>query len=247
MLASEYWSANSCVTLYESWSVADDWSSTVEAVGERVGERRVHLIGLGGRGLGVVVLEQVAGVLREHLHFAALEGGEVGVALADLEVARDREAGLLERLRVDLGDDLVRVVGLRADDDGCLCRRPDPSPEPSPLLEPHPARVNATPTATAVKASRPLFLAVNIMFFLFIVWWEFPPPHAPPDWRDAELSAARSGRAVGDDAVDDVGRDAEQRVEQQGERDDDDRGAEHLLVAAQRDALQDVVAERRRG
>src|SRR5690606_33367532 len=48
---------------------------------------------------------------------AVLERGHVRVALADREVALDGEALGLERLSVDLGDDLVRVVRLGAHDD----------------------------------------------------------------------------------------------------------------------------------
>ena len=44
--------------------------------------------------------------------------GQVGLALPDAELAVDRVAGGLEGLGVDLGDDLVGVVVLRADDDG---------------------------------------------------------------------------------------------------------------------------------
>jgi hypothetical protein len=47
----------------------------------------------------------------------ALDLGDVHLALADAEVALDGVAVLLERLGVELGDDLVRVVVLRADDD----------------------------------------------------------------------------------------------------------------------------------
>ena len=88
-----------------------------EPLGQRGLELGVHVVARGGLGVGHVVLEQVARVLGEHVDRAVLDLGDVHLALADAEVALDRVAVLLERLRVELGDDLVRVVVLRTDDD----------------------------------------------------------------------------------------------------------------------------------
>ena len=88
-----------------------------EPLGQRGLELGVHVVARGGLGVGHVVLEQVPRVLGEHVDGAVLDLGDVHLALADAEVALDRVAVLLERLRVELGDDLVGVVVLRTDDD----------------------------------------------------------------------------------------------------------------------------------
>ncbi len=106
------------VTVYESWSVAVDWSSTLRPSGSASGSAAYTSSEVRARGLRVEELQQVARVLREQRDLAGLESRDVRVALAGVEgVARHLEPGVLERLGVDLGDDLVRVVRLRADDD----------------------------------------------------------------------------------------------------------------------------------
>ena len=73
--------------------------------------RRGHL------GVLVEVLQQVAGVLRDQVDRMVLHRRDVGLAAADAELLADGEAVGLQRLRVDLGDDLrLREVG-RAHDD----------------------------------------------------------------------------------------------------------------------------------
>src|SRR5690606_36915298 len=68
-------------------------------------------------GLWVEVLEQVARVLGEQADRAGLDLRHVGIALPDAELSLHGVARALERLGVDLRDDLVRVVRLGADDD----------------------------------------------------------------------------------------------------------------------------------
>ena len=86
-------------------------------VGQRGLELGVDVVARRGRGVGHVELEEVARVLGEDVDGAALDLGDVDLALADPELAIDGVAVLLERLGVELGDDLVGVVVLRADDD----------------------------------------------------------------------------------------------------------------------------------
>ena len=84
-------------------------SARNSASSDGVGRRRL--------GLRVEVLQQVAGVLGDQVDRMVPDRGDVGLAAADAELAADREAVGLQRLRVDLGDDLrLREVG-RADDD----------------------------------------------------------------------------------------------------------------------------------
>ena len=73
--------------------------------------RRGHL------GVLVEVLQQVAGVLGNQVDRMVLDRGDVGFAAADAELPADGEAVGLQRLRLDLGDDLgLGEVG-GADDD----------------------------------------------------------------------------------------------------------------------------------
>src|SRR5690606_8633503 len=88
-----------------------------EVRGQGVLERGVDVVGRARRRVGVEELQQVAAVLGEQRDVARFDRRDVRVALADLELALDGVPRVLERLRVDLGDDLVRVVRLRADDD----------------------------------------------------------------------------------------------------------------------------------
>ena len=80
-------------------------------------QRRVNLLGGVGARVLVEVLQQVARVLGEHVDRTGLDLGHVDLALADPQLALHRESGPFEGLGVGLGDDLVRVVVLRADDD----------------------------------------------------------------------------------------------------------------------------------
>ena len=83
-----------------------------QTVRQRLFQRRVHVIGRSRGGLGIEVLQQVAGVFGEQGDRLALDLRHVGLALADGELPIHLVPGVLECLRVDLGDDLVRVVGL---------------------------------------------------------------------------------------------------------------------------------------
>jgi hypothetical protein len=85
--------------------------------GQRVLQSRIDVVGARGGRIGVEVLEQVAGVFREERDRSRLDLGHVRVALPDVELALHLVPGALERLGVDLGDDRVRVVVLRTDDD----------------------------------------------------------------------------------------------------------------------------------
>src|SRR5699024_5863715 len=87
-----------------------------QTVGEVLLERGVDLLGRPVLRLGVVVREQVAPVFGEHIQRAVLELGHVHLALADLELPGDGVPVGLQDLREQLGDDLVGVVGLGADD-----------------------------------------------------------------------------------------------------------------------------------
>ena len=135
-----------------------------EAVRQRVLQRGIDVVGCGRCRVRLEELKKVAGVLREQVDRPVLERGHVGVALTDVEVALDREAGALESLGVDLGDDLVRVVRLRTDDDGrrvaglrrsCCLRSTDRSDE-------QPAKASAA-IAVALTASARRVRAVDML------------------------------------------------------------------------------------
>ena len=81
--------------------------------GERGGQVSVHVLGGPRLRVGLQVLQQVARVLGEYVDRSGRQLGHVDLALADPQLAFDRESGALERLGVDLGQDLVRVVVLR--------------------------------------------------------------------------------------------------------------------------------------
>ena len=61
-------------------------------------------------GVGAPVLQEWAGVLGEEVDRAGFDLREVDLALTDSELAFDGVPGFLERLGVDLRDDLVGVL-----------------------------------------------------------------------------------------------------------------------------------------
>ena len=110
-------SENSGVTLSESLSSASDASRISRPSGRASPSADDDVLGRGGGGVLVHVQQQVAGVLGEQVDLAVLEGRDVGLASADVELLLDLDVLGLEGLGVDLGDDLVLGERGRADGD----------------------------------------------------------------------------------------------------------------------------------
>ena len=92
----------------------------LEPLGQPLAERGQLLLDVGRRRLrrgSVMNGEQRAGVLGDEVDLAALDGAEVHLAGADAELVADVEAGRLERLAVDLGEQLALGEVGRADGD----------------------------------------------------------------------------------------------------------------------------------
>jgi hypothetical protein len=70
-------------------------------------EPQQHRVGCRRGGFLVEVLQQVAGVLRDQVDRMVLHRRDIGFTAADAELAPDVEAVGLQRLGVDLGDDLA--------------------------------------------------------------------------------------------------------------------------------------------
>ena len=164
---------------------------------------------------------------------AALDLGDVDLALADLELAIDGVAVLLERLGVDLGDDLVRVVVLRTDDDRlgrAAVASSDPPSSGSP--EAHPARATVAPTATAANAASRPFPAVIILDSLHVMGRPTAARgRVGPERSSADLDDPHAGghdEALGE---------RETSVDDEREDDHEDGSAEHLGVVAGLEAL----------
>src|SRR5690625_438938 len=84
-----------------------------EVVRERLLELFVHVLFRACLGVRIIELQEVAGVFREDRDVPGLDRGHVRVALTDGELPLHVKPGVLQRLGVDLRDDLVRVVALR--------------------------------------------------------------------------------------------------------------------------------------
>ncbi len=89
-----------------------------EPVGDNLLQFGEDILGQAGLGVRRPVLQERPRVFGEQVDGAGLDLRQVGLPLADPELAVHLEAARLERLRVDLRDDLIGVVVLRAHHDG---------------------------------------------------------------------------------------------------------------------------------
>ena len=117
------------VTARVSLSSAGDGYRIDRSPGSALSSPSSTASGVVAGGLLVEVLQQIAGVLRNQIDGMVLHRRDIGFAAADAELAADGEAVGLQRLGVELGDDLAFGEVGRTDGDRLQISRYLPAAE----------------------------------------------------------------------------------------------------------------------